>query len=435
MREPVTRSSAIRCALLHCKEQATAENPEFEYIEDGLIWIHDGLIRAYGSFQDKVSELPEGVSVEHYPDQLLLPGFLDLHVHYPQFEMMAAYGNQLLDWLNDYTFPIEMRYADFHYAKPQADRFISQLLANGTTTALVFATSAMNSVDAFFEAAVAKNLRMISGKVLMDRHAPAGLCDSAESAYEDSETLIKRWQGKGRVGYAVTPRFAPTSTEAQLDAAGALLKAYPDTYLHTHLAENRAEVEWVKTLFPQHSSYLDVYDHSGLVGERSVFAHGIHLDNQDFDRLAKTGATVCHCPSSNLFLGSGLFPLKKAINAGVNLALGSDVGGGTSLSMLSTLGDAYKIQQLQGDRLSPALGLYLLTLGAAKALGLDTKIGNFSIGKEADLVLIDPCGTDELAARAEHNSGPEETLFALSILGNQRCVSRVWVMGEPVALA
>ncbi len=425
-------SRALRSAILHCPAKATPDDPCIEYIADGVLWIDNGLIKACGPAAQIVPMLPGSVAVEHYPGKLLMPGFLDLHVHYPQFEMMAAYGDQLLDWLNRYTFPTEMRYTDYAYARRQAEGFLDQLIANGTTTALVFATSSVSSVEAFFEAAFARNLRMLSGKVLMDRHAPEPLCDTAESAYADSEALIKRWQAKGRLGYAITPRFAPTSSEAQLEAAGALRKAYPDTYVHTHLAENRNEVAWVAELFPERRSYLDVYDHFGLMDSRSIFAHGIYLNDSDLKRLSQCRATLCHCPSSNLFLGSGLFPLKRALNAGIQVALGTDVGAGTSLSMLRTLGDAYKVQQLLGEQLAPSLGLYLLTLGAARSLGVDRKIGNFEPGKEADLVLIDPLATDELAARVEYNTGPESLLFALSILGDNRCINRVWVMGEPV---
>jgi len=423
----------IRASIAHFPDSSgSGAEACWQLFEDGILWIEQGRVKALGSADEILPTLPAVVSVEHYPGQILIPGLIDLHVHYPQLEVIAAYGTQLLDWLNRYTFPAELRYKDTAYAKTQAQRFVDQLLAQGTTTALVFATSAKSSVDAFFEAALARNVRMISGKVLMDRHAPEGLCDTAESAYEESAELIERWQGTGRLSYAVTPRFAPTSTRAQLDAAGRLLQEYPESYLHTHLAENRDECQWVAELFPESRSYLDVYERSGLVSDKSVFAHAIHLDQQDHSSLSRARSTLCHCPSSNLFLGSGLFNIRAALDAGVQVGIGTDVGGGTSLSMLSTLGDAYKIQQLAGETLSPELALYLATLGAARALGLEHEIGNFGVGKEADCVLLNPANMPQLEARLEHSMTLSETLFALMILGDERAVSQTWVMGEPV---
>ena len=426
----------IRSRIIHFPDEAgTALDAKWHYFDDAILWISKGRVKALDTTENLRRQLPPDAEIEHYPDQILIPGLIDMHVHYPQLEMIAAYGTQLLDWLNRYTFPVELKYAEKEYASKQAGRFLDQLLAQGTTTALVFATSAPSSVDAFFEQAQARNLRMLSGKVLMDRNAPAALCDSATRAYDESAALIERWQNVGRLGYAVTPRFAPTSTPEQLSAAGKLLADYPQTYLHTHLAENLDECAWVAQLFEQSRSYLDVYAQVGLVTDRAVFAHGIHLDRQDHACLANAGASLCHCPSSNLFLGSGLFSINTALRAGVSVGVGTDVGGGTNLSMLSTLGDAYKVQQMAGESLNPQQALYMATLGAARALQLDDKIGNFEVGKEADCVLLDPSALPQLQLRLESEMSIEDLLFSLMILADDRAVKQTWVMGEPALVA
>ena len=427
----MSQSWALRCQLLSCTSQPNDGDGWF-YHSDGLIWVVDGFIKGVGSYSELKHDLPSDLSIEYKPLHLLIPGFIDTHVHYPQLEMIGAYGTQLLDWLNRYTFPVELKYRDYEYASEQAGRFIDQLLANGTTTALVFATSSANSVDAFFAESLRRNLRMVSGKVLMDRHAPAELCDTAQSAYDDSTALIDKWRGQGRLGYAVTPRFAPTSTEAQLEIAGALIKENSDAYLHTHLSENVDEIAWVGELFPDQKGYLDTYDHFGLVTDRSVFAHGIHLSDAEMQRLHDCGSAVCHCPSSNLFLGSGLFPLKRLQQAGVNVTMGTDVGGGTSLSMLSTQGDAYKIQQMAGNLLKPIEAFYMATLAGAKALGLDDRIGALKEGYEADLVLLDLASTSVIEERMKHSNHIEDVLFALSILGDDRSIAQTYVLGNPV---
>ena len=427
----MTQSWALRCQILSCTSKPI-ENEGWFYHTDGLIWVHDGLIKRVGSYFDVKAHLPPDLPIEHRPEHLLIPGFVDTHVHYPQLEMIGAYGTQLLDWLNRYTFPVELKYQDYDYASEQAGRFLDQLLANGTTTALVFATSSVNSVDAFFTESLRRNLRMVSGKVLMDRHAPDDLCDTAQSAYDDTSALIDKWRGQGRLGYAVTPRFAPTSSDAQLEVAGALIKENTDTYLHTHLSENVDEIAWVSELFPDQQGYLDTYDHFGLVTDRSVFAHGIHLSDVEMQRLHECGSAVCHCPSSNLFLGSGLFPLKRLKQAGVNVTMGTDVGGGTSLSMLSTQGDAYKIQQMAGNLLKPLEAFYMATLAGAKALGLDDRIGALVEGYEADMVLLDLASTPVIEERMKQANHIEDRLFALSILGDDRSISQTYVMGKPV---
>ena len=425
---------AWRSAILHCTANPTEVGTEqaFEYFEDGLLVVKDGIIQALGNAEEQIALLDSTIEVEHHPDALIVPGFVDTHIHYPQSDMIASYGEQLLDWLNNYTFPEESKFADKQYASDVAERFLAELLRNGTTTALVFGTVHKQSVDAFFEAALPLNLRMICGKVMMDRHAPDYLTDTPETAYEDSKELIERWHNHGRLHYAVTPRFAPTSTSEQLSAAGKLLSEYDDLYMHTHLSENRQECSWVQELFPDSKNYLDVYDQHQLLSERSVFAHGIHLCDQEYNRLSETGSAIAFCPTSNLFLGSGLFNLEKAELHKVNVGMGTDVGGGTSFSMFSTLNEAYKVIQMQGQNLDPIKSFYLATLGGAKALRLDDKVGNLAVGSEADFVILDKQATPLLSKRLERAKDIKDTLFALMILADDRAIQATYAMGQCV---
>ncbi|SIS22808.1 guanine deaminase [Aquipseudomonas alcaligenes] len=425
---------AYRAALLHSlADPAEVGNAHsHEYFADGLLLVEDGKILCAGPAAELLPRLPAGVSVQHFPDALLCPGFIDTHIHYPQTGMIGAYGEDLLHWLQTYTFPTEAKFADPAHAGAVADVFLKELLRNGTTTALVFGTVHPQSVDAFFERALALNLRMIAGKVLMDRNAPPDLLDTPHSAYLQSKALIERWHGKGRLHYAVTPRFAPTSSPEQLDQAARLLREYPDLYLHTHLAENSREIEWVKALFPERANYLDVYDHHGLLGARAVFAHGIHLCNAECQRLAQTGSALAFCPTSNLFIGSGLFDLAQMERHGVRVGLGTDVGGGTSFSQLQTLAEAYKVGQLRGRQTHPFKLLHLATLGGAKALYLDDRLGNFLPGKEADFVVLDLAATPLLDYRLRQSRSLEETLFALITLGDDRAVRATYAAGRCV---
>lgn len=430
----MTDRKAYRAAVLHClaDPREVGSNDCCEYFEDGLLLVQDGIIERIGPATELLSALPAGCEVVEYPDALITPGFIDTHIHYPQLGIIGSYGTQLLDWLQSYTFPAEARFADPAHAHAQAERFLDELLRNGTTTALVFGTVHPQSVDEFFAACEKRNLRMIAGKVLMDRNAPAELSDTAESGYADSKALIERWHGKGRLHYAITPRFAPTSSPQQLAAAGRLLREYPDLYLHTHIAENRQEVEWVRQLFPERRNYLDVYDHHGLVGARSVFAHGIHLCDEECARLGESGAAVAFCPTSNLFLGSGLLDLARLEHHGVRVALGTDIGAGTSFSQLQTLNEAYKVLQLQGQTLDPYKALYLATLGGARALYLDDRIGNLQPGKEADFVVLDYSATPLLEHRLSQAKTLQERLFALMILGDDRVVKETFAAGVSV---
>lgn len=410
-------------------KHASALSEQLRYIEDGVLISENGIIQWFGPWQQAQEQLQQ-LHVEHYPEQLILPGFIDTHIHYPQTEMLGAYGEQLLEWLNTYTFPTEIQFSDADYAKKIAEFFIQELLKNGTTTALVFCSVHPQSVDALFEASARRNMRLIAGKVLMDRHAPAELCDTAETAYTDSKSLIEKWHGNGRQLYAITPRFAPTSTPEQLAQAGKLKAEYPDVYVHTHLSENHSEIEWVKSLFPERKNYLDVYHHYGLTGSRSVFAHCVHLEQQEWQCLHDTDSAIAYCPSSNFFLGSGLFPLNQTWQRQVKVGLGTDVGAGTSFSQFSTLNQAYKMQQLQGASLSAAEALYHVTLGAAKALNLEDKLGNFNIGKEADFIVCDLKATPLQALRQQGSQSIEDALFALMMMGDDRNILASYVYGE-----
>ncbi|MGB3615806.1 MAG: guanine deaminase, partial [Elainellaceae cyanobacterium] len=347
------------------------------------------------------------------------------------------YGEQLLEWLDQYVFPTEGKFQDKDYAREVAEVFLDQLLSNGTTTALVFATVFPQSVDAFFEAAEQRNLCMIAGKVMMDRHAPESLCDTADSAYQETKALIQKWHNKGRLRYAVTPRFAITSTDEQLKRAGELLQEFPDVYLHTHISENVKEAEWVQDLFPDCDGYLDTYDQAGLVKERSVFAHGVHLSDREFQRLSEAKSAIAFCPTSNLFLGSGLFKIEQAKSAEhpVKVGLGTDVGAGTSFSILQTANEAYKVAQLRQQKLSPFKALFLATLGGARALCLDDTLGSFDVGKEADFIVLDPRATPVMAFRnsAERPTTLSELadrVFALMMMGDDRAVETVYILGE-----
>jgi len=430
----MSQIKAYRAALLHCLADPREVGVEasHEYFEDGLLVVEDGKVVRNGHAADLLSTLPAGTEVIEYKDALITPGFIDTHIHYPQTGMIASYGEQLLDWLDTYTFPTERAFADKAHAGAVAQVFLRELLRNGTTTALVFGSVHKESVDAFFEQAHKLDLRMIAGKVLMDRNAPDYLTDTAESGYADSKELIERWHGKGRLHYAVTPRFAPTSTPEQLALAGKLFQEYPDLYMHTHLSENRKEIEWVRELFPERKGYLDVYDHHGLIGARSVFAHGVHLCDDECRRLGETGSAVAFCPTSNLFLGSGLFDLEKVEGFGVRVGLGTDVGAGTSFSQLQSLNEAYKVMQLQGKKLDPFKSLYLATLGGARALYLDDLIGSLQPGKDADFVVLDYKATPLIEYRLSQARSLEERLFALMILGDDRAVKETYAAGVSV---
>lgn len=428
----IDKVQIFRAEILHflADPAEVGDDISYEYFSDGLMIVKSGLVEAVGHAQDLLPGLPADASVTHYPNSLIVPGFIDCHLHYPQTEIIASYGEQLLEWLETYTFPTEREFSDPDKASDVAEFFFDELMRNGTTSALVFGTVHKQSVDAFFSAAQARRLRMICGKVLMDRNAPDYLTDTPESGYSESKELAERWHGVDRLRYAITPRFAPTCSNEQLAMAGKLLTEYPDLYLHTHLAENSSEVEWVKELFPDRSGYLDVYAHHGLLTKRSIFAHCLHLNNDDFKLLHESGAGIAFCPTSNLFLGSGLFNLARAEEQKVKVGLATDIGAGTSFSLLQTISDLYKTQQLRNHRLTPFKSLYLATLGGALTLDLDDLIGNFEPGKEADFIVLDYHATPLLARRLNLCKNLTEKLFALQMLGDDRVVKNVHIMGE-----
>ncbi|GBQ44923.1 guanine deaminase [Acetobacter ghanensis] len=405
------------------------------YEEDGLIIMEHGRITHCGAYASLHGLLGDNTPLTHYPDSLISAGFIDAHVHYPQISAIASWGEQLLPWLEQYIFPTEAEFSNKDVARQTARFFLSELLRNGTTTAAVYCTVHPQSVDAFFEESARLGTRMIAGKVLMDRNCPPNLRDTAQSGYDQSKDLISRWHGKDRQLYAVTPRFAITSTPEQLELAGDLLRSTPGLYMQTHLAENLDEMAAVRSLFPNHASYLDVYAKAGLDGPRAIFGHGIHMTEHDFAHCHHSGCTLAHCPTSNLFLGSGSFRLFEALNPArpVHVALGTDVGAGTSLSLLATMGEAYKVSLMAGDaRLSAIQALWLATAGAARALHLHEQIGRIAPGMEADLCVMDPAATPLMAQRTARCTSLSERLFALMVLGDDRAIRATWANGRPV---
>jgi len=425
---------ALRASVLHClADPGEQSDPTaFDYFDDGLLVIEEGQVANVGPADALLGKLPSDTEILDYTGKLVVPGFIDCHVHFPQLDIIGSFGAQLLDWLNQYAYPAEMKFADPDYARDVATAFVDELLRNGTTTALVFGTVHAHSADAIFEAASAKGMRLMAGKVLMDSNCPEALRDDPETGYAESKALIERWHGTGRLGYAITPRFALTSSAEQLAAAGRLAMEHPDVWIHTHLAENHDEIEEIARLFPDSRSYLDVYDQYNLLRERSVFAHCLHMDDEDRAKMASKGGATAFCPTSNLFLGSGLFDLPAIRAAGIRCGLGTDVGGGTSLSLLKTASEAYKVLHLQEHALPAMRALYLTTLGAAEALCLDDKIGNFAPGKEADFTVLDFEGSALTARRTAAAQSIEEKLFALMTLADDRNVASTWLMGREI---
>ena len=426
---------ALRGRILHFVDDPARAGREasHRYFEDGLIVIRDGRIAAAGDAAELLSRLDDGVPVTDHRPHLIAPGFIDTHIHLPQTRVIASYGAQLLDWLEKYAFVEEQKFGEVGHRERMARFFLDQLLSSGTTSAVVYCSVHPGSADALFAESERRNARMIGGKVLMDRNAPPELLDTAERGYRESRDLIARWHGVGRQLYAVTPRFAVTSTPEQLEACGALLREHPDCYLQTHLAENKKEIETVKRLFPWATDYTHVYEHYGLLGHKSLFGHCIHLSESELDRLHESESVAAFCPTSNLFIGSGLFDLARTRERErpVRVSVATDVGGGTSYSMLRTLAEGYKVLQLQGQNLPALDAFYLITLGNARALDLEGVIGGFTPGCEADAVVLDARATPGMAHRMETVESLEDELFVLMTMGDERSVSATYVMGEP----
>ena len=405
------------------------------YEPDAIVAMADGAITHFGPAPAIRRELPRGTPIADYgKNSLITAGFVDCHVHFPQVEIIGAYGAQLIDWLNKYAFVAEQKFADGKHAREAARFFLRESLRNGVTTSTVLCTVHRQSVDALFAAAEPLGLRLIAGKVLMDRNAPVKLLDTAQSAYDDSKALIRKWHGRGRLMYAITPRFAATSTPEQLAAAGALKTEFPDCFVQSHVSENRGEVEWVKSLFPERGSYLDVYGHHGLLGRRAIYAHGIWLTEEELRRCHATGTAIAHCPTSNFFLGSGCFSVANASRRErpVRVGLGTDLGGGTSFSMLQTMSAACAAAQLGGQALSPGHAYYLATRGGARALDLEDRIGSVAPGMEADLVVLDLRSTPAIDYRMKHAGSLEEALSVQLTMGDDRAVQATYVAGRRV---
>jgi guanine deaminase len=425
-------SRLLRGRLLSFREspRLAGENGHV-FIENGAVLIEDGLIRKVGEARDIAA--PAGTIEDDFSGKLILPGFIDTHIHYPQTRVIGSYGAQLLDWLRKYTFVEEQKFSDPAHAEAVARFFLDEMFRQGTTTAAVYCTVRPESVEAFFAESERRGARMIAGKVMMDRNAPPALTDTPRRGYDESKALLEKWHGRGRLDYAITPRFAITSTDAQLEAAGALAREFPDAYVQTHLSENRAEIAYAKSLFPKARDYLDIYESFGLLGAKSIFGHCIHLEEREVAALAARRGVAAFCPTSNLFLGSGLFDMRRLDEAGVRVALATDVGGGTSYSMLETANEAYKVLQLNSQSWPALQAFYQLTLGNARALGLEDRIGAIAPGLEADLIVLDSRATPAMAHRMEaiHDDLAEE-LFVAMTMGDDRAIFETYVAGERV---
>jgi guanine deaminase len=410
-------------------EDGALDGEAFTYLEDGAITLSDGYVTALGDFA--TAETVGAQVIDHRP-HLIMPGFIDTHIHYVQSQILASYAGSLLEWLETYTFLEEQKFADPDHAARIAACFFDELARHGTTTAVAYGSVHAASVDAFFAEAERRNLRMICGKVMMDREAPEALRDTAQSSYDDSKTLIDRWHGRGRGLYAITPRFAITSTPAQLEAAGALLAAHPDCYLQTHLGENAEEIRYSQELYPEAPDYTGIYESFGLLGPRSLLGHCIHLMDREVGVLAETGAVAVFCPTSNLFLGSGLFDRAGLLARGVRIGLATDVGGGTNFGLLRTLDEGYKVLQIRGERMTPFQSFHMATRGNAEALGISDRIGAIAPGMEADLVVLDARATPTMALRMERVSTLAEELFLLQTMGDDRAVVETYGAGRPL---
>jgi guanine deaminase len=413
------------------KPESLDDRAAYTYEEDGALRVADGLIVASGSYDAVKPQAPADVTeIDHRP-HLILPGFIDTHLHFPQMQVIGSYAANLLEWLNTYTFPEECRFVETAHAKRIATHFFDEMIRHGTTTAVAYCSVHKTSADAFFEEALTRNMRMVAGKVMMDRNAPQGLLDTPEMGYDETRAVIEEWHGKGRNHVAITPRFAITSTPEQMSAAQALIREFPDLHVQTHLSENRDEIDFTCSLYPDATDYTDVYARYGILGPKSLFGHCIHLSEREMDAMSETGSVAVFCPTSNLFLGSGLFPLRKLTvrDKPVRVSIATDIGGGSSYSMLRTLDEAYKILQLQGERLNPFESYHMMTLGNAQALSLSEKIGTLEPGTDADFVVLNMAATPAMALKAEVVNSLADELFLLQTMGDDRSIAETYVAG------
>ncbi|MFB2550564.1 guanine deaminase [Ensifer soli] len=423
-----------RTLSFHRRPEAIDDRVAWTYEIDGAVLVENGLIVDSGDYGAVKAKAPEdAVEIDHHP-HLILPGFIDTHVHFPQMQVIGSYAANLLEWLNTYTFPEECRFVESAHASRIAVHFFDEMIRHGTTTAVAYCSVHKASADAFFAEALRRDMRMVAGKVMMDRNAPQGLLDTAETGYDETRAVIEAWHGKGRNHVAITPRFAITSTPAQMSAAEALVREFPDLHVQSHLSENRDEIAFTASLYPDAIDYTDVYARYGLLGPKTLMGHCIHLSERERDAMSETGTVAVHCPTSNLFLGSGLFPWKDLMRREkpVRVSVATDIGGGSSYSMLRTLDEAYKIQQLLGERLNPFESWYWMTRGNAEALSLADRIGTLDAGTDADLVVLDMAATPAMALKAEVVSSLSDELFLLQTMGDDRAVAETYVAGRPM---
>ncbi len=415
------------------RPESLQDESAFVYEEDGALLLENGLIVAAGPYSKLAALAGDDVeTIDHRP-HLIMPGFIDPHLHFPQMQVIGSYAANLLEWLNTYTFIEEQRFANPQHGERFAGHFFDEMIRHGTTTAVAYCSVHKTSADAFFAESLKRNMRMIAGKTMMDRNAPEALTDTPQSSYDDTKQVIADWHGKGRNHVAITPRFAITSTPEQMEATQALAQDFPDLHIQTHLSENRDEIAFTCELFPKARDYTDIYDTYGLLGPKSLFGHAIHLSDREMDVMSDSRSVAVHCPTSNLFLGSGLFPMRKLQSRPkpVRIAVATDIGGGTNYSMLKTLDEAYKIQQLQSERLNPLESFFLMTRGNAEALSLENHIGSLSPGMDADLVVLDMAATPAMALKAETVTKLSEELFLLQTLGDDRAIAETYIAGAP----
>lgn len=428
----MTRTVLLRGRLLsfRTRPENIQDRASYYYEEDGGILVRDGKIAAIGDFLTVSASASDVAVVDHRP-HLILPGFIDAHAHMPQMQVIASYGAELLDWLNTYTFPEETKFSDEAHAERIAGLFLDEMVRHGTTTVAAYCSVHKESANALFSQALSRNMRIIAGKVMMDRNAPDGLRDTPQSGYDDSKALIEQWHGKGRLHYAITPRFAITSTPEQMEMAGALAREYPHLHIQTHLSENHAEIDFTRELYPQAKDYTDVYDDYGLLGQKTLLGHCIHLSERELDTLSESGSVAVFCPTSNLFLGSGLFNWQghQKREKPLRIAAATDVGGGTNYSMLRTMDEAYKVIALQGEKMDPFAAFWQITLGNAAALSISDTVGTLDAGTDADIVVLDASATPAMALRMETIKTLAEELFLLQTLGDDRAVKEVYVAG------